>query len=89
MKQSIANSILEEVKKSNWEKADADTSQIIEATVKRCLALIDEFAEDVDNGNIFGCPDYKRLADHISSGHISALLWEAETKIREEFGIEE
>lgn len=54
MNTRLADSILEECKKFNWEHADYDPHQVIAATVGRCIYFLEELKNVSDEQHRYG-----------------------------------
>jgi hypothetical protein len=84
MDNEMISSIAYEAHYDNGSGFDLDFERIFaKKLLDRCIAICEEIAEDVDNGNIFSDNDrYEKYLDRFSAGPI-----ECADKIRKEFGL--
>ena len=59
-----------------------------ELIVRECVEVVNDFGEDVENGDIFRDKNQNLLKD-IQSNHLGPLVWAAPEHIKKHFGVEE
>ncbi len=60
--------------------------RLIEIVLEECVGHINEFGEDIENGDIFANSE-KQLCKDINDGHLGPILWRASEKLKEHFGV--
>ena len=58
-----------------------------ELIVRECVEVVNDFGEDVENGDIFRDRNQNLLND-IQSNHLGPLVWAAAEHIKKHFGVE-
>jgi hypothetical protein len=59
-----------------------------ELIVRECIEVVNDFGEDVENGDIFQSAENQDLLKDISSNHLGPLVWAAAEHIKKHFGVE-
>ena len=54
--------------------------------VEECCMVIDEYGEDIENGDVFA-NRFKKLGEDIKAGHLGPVAWEASEQIKNHFGV--
>lgn len=62
--------------------------RLVEIVLEECVERINEFGEDVENGDVFNNLE-KQLCKDINDGHLGPILWRASEKLKEHFGVRE
>lgn len=58
-----------------------------ELIVQECVKIINEFGEDIENGDILRSPKFESLAEELKNNHLGSLLWKSGELIEEHFGV--
>lgn len=66
----------------DYERIDEKFAELI---IRECSKVINEFGEDVENGDIFRSKDNDELLKAIQSGHLGLLFWAATRLIEQHF----
>jgi hypothetical protein len=69
---------------NDYERIDEKFAELI---VQECAKIVNDFGEDVENGDIFRSKNNTELLKNTQSGHLGPLLWEATRLIEQHFSV--